>query len=71
MKTCNDECYAAVAKKLNVSEAEVKEVIEHFLSFMDVKVREGKFEGMRLPYMGVITPRLDYIQNWFEQQGEK
>lgn len=69
--TCNRECTERAAEKTRTSYKEVEEVVKHFLSFTDRKIREGMFEGVRFPYLGAVKPRTDYIQKWFDKLGEK
>ena len=71
MATCNDECYDRVARKMNLSTKEVKEVVTHFLSYTNDRLSEGAFHGVRFPYLGSIQPRLDFIQHWFDKQEGK
>jgi hypothetical protein len=70
--TCNEECYRRVALKMNLSVKEVKEVVDHFLSYTQQRMKEGAFHGVRFPYLGSIQPRLDFIQIWFDKyEGRK
>jgi len=54
-----------LATKYNLPLNKVKEIVEYQFKFASQKMKEGKFETVRLPYFGkfsVNSKRLEHIQ---------
>lgn len=57
-----------LASKHNLPISKVEEVVYYQFKYVSKKIREGKFESVRLPYLGqfhVTKGRLDYLNERF------
>ena len=53
-----------LANKYNLPLSKVEEIVNHQFKYIEKKMKEGKFESIRLPYFGkfsVNKKRVEYI----------
>jgi nucleoid DNA-binding protein len=57
-----------LASKYNLPISKVEEVVYYQFKYVSKEIRKGKFESIRLPYLGqfhVTKGRLDYLNERF------
>lgn len=59
---CNLEILKAAAEHMEIPLAFARKITAHYSGFIADTIRTGRFEGILLPYLGKIQPRLDKVQ---------
>ncbi len=73
-KICNEELYEEVAKELNISTAQVKEIVGIQSLFTYNTIKQGEFSTVRYVYLGKIhvsKKKLNYMLKAIENKQQE